>query len=66
VSWTQKIYKVVRLPRDVYYIDALPIYISWHDSLVIAVSAILLSLIATLYPSSKAARLEVADALRYE
>ena len=66
ISWVQKAYKIIKLPCDIYYIDALPVYINWHDSLVIAISAILLSLIATIYPSSKAARLNVADALRYE
>ena len=66
ISWAQKSYKIVRLPRDIYYIDALPVYINWHDPLIIAISAILLSLVATIYPSHQAARLEVIDALRYE
>ncbi|MBL7070782.1 MAG: ABC transporter permease [Candidatus Omnitrophica bacterium] len=66
LGWLQKTYKIIRLSPDVYYIDALPVYISWHDPLVIAFSAIILSLIATLYPSHKASRLNVVDALRYE
>lgn len=66
ISWAQYAYKIVKLPRDIYYIDALPVYVNWHDPLIITVSAIFLSLIATIYPSSKAAHLEVVDALRYE
>jgi lipoprotein-releasing system permease protein len=66
ISWAQKTYDIVKLPREIYYIDALPVYISWHDSLVIAVCAVLLSWVATIYPSHKAARLKVVDALRYE
>ena len=65
LSWLQLVHKIVRLPRDVYYIDALPVSINWYDALIIAVSAILLSLIATIYPSRQAARLEVVDAIRY-
>ncbi len=66
ISWLQTTYKIIKLPRDVYYIDALPVCINWRDYLIIAISAILLSLIATIYPSRQAARLEVVDALRYE
>jgi len=66
LGWLQKAYKIVRLSPDVYYIDAVPVYISWQDPLVIAAGAIILSLLATVYPSHKAARLNVVDALRYE
>ncbi len=66
LGWLQKAYKIVRLSPDVYYIDALPVYISWSDPLIIAAAAIILSLLATVYPSCKAASLNVAEALRYE
>ncbi len=66
ISWAQETYKIVKLPRDVYYIDALPVHINLYDPLIIAVSAILLTLIATIYPAHQAAKLEVVEALRYE
>ena len=66
ISWLQHSYRIIKLPPDIYYIDALPVYINLYDTLIIAASAVVLSLIATLYPSSRAARLKVVDALRYE
>lgn len=66
VVWLQKIYKFIKLPSDVYYIDALPVSINWQEPVIIALAAIFLSLLATVYPSLQAARLEVVEALRYE
>lgn len=61
-----KKYRFIELPRDVYYISTLPVHLEGFDVAVIAFSAIAISLIATLYPSRQAAKLEPAEALRYE
>jgi len=54
------------LPSDVYYIDKLPSQVNPMDVGLIVVTAILISLLATLYPSWRASRLDPAEALRYE
>ena len=59
-------YKFIDLPSDVYYISTLPIKIEAIDSVLIAISAITISFLATLYPSWQASRLIPAEALRYE
>ena len=54
------------LAKDVYYISELPSDLQWHDVVTITVTAFFLTLVATIYPSFKAARTNPADALRYE
>lgn len=54
------------LPSDVYYIDKLPSQVNPLDIILIVMTAILISLLATLYPSWRASKLDPAEALRYE
>ena len=54
------------LPADVYYISDLPSELRGHDVLRICLVAMVLSLLATLYPAWRAARTEPAEALRHE
>ncbi|MGA2517376.1 MAG: lipoprotein-releasing ABC transporter permease subunit [Thermodesulfobacteriota bacterium] len=54
------------LPSDVYYIDKLPSQVNPMDVVMIVITAILISLLATLYPSWRASRLDPAEGLRYE
>jgi len=54
------------LASDVYYIDKLPSQVNPVDVGLIVMTAILISLLATLYPSWRASKLDPAEALRYE
>jgi lipoprotein-releasing system permease protein len=51
---------------DVYYIEKFPSQVNPMDVGVIVATAILISLLATLYPSWRASKLDPAEALRYE
>ncbi len=61
-----KKYKFIELPSNVYPMSTLPIKVVATDVTVIAVSAMLITLAATLYPSWKASRVRPAEALTYE
>ncbi|KYF99857.1 hypothetical protein BE20_57825 [Sorangium cellulosum] len=56
----------VRLDPDVYYIDRLPVNVNGSDYAIVAVAALLICTIATLYPARAASKLSPVDGLRYE
>ncbi|NWG39919.1 MAG: lipoprotein-releasing ABC transporter permease subunit [Hydrogenophilaceae bacterium] len=53
-------------PADVYYISELPSKLDWGDVGIIAGVSFALTLLATLYPSWRASKLNPAESLRYE
>jgi lipoprotein-releasing system permease protein len=61
-----KRYKIIELPSNVYPMSTMPVKVVPMDVTVIAVSAILITLAATLYPSWKASKIRPAEALTYE
>jgi len=66
LCWMGGHYHFFSLAPEVYSIDYVPFAPRLVDGVLVAVVAILTSLIATLYPSSSAARILPAEALRYE
>ena len=66
VCFLLKRYEFIKLPSDVYYISTLPVRVQVADVALIALSAIAISFLATLYPSYQASRLDPAAAIRYE
>jgi lipoprotein-releasing system permease protein len=59
-------YKFINLPADVYYISTLPVKIEVADVSVVAGAAVVISFLATLYPSWYASRLNPVESFRYE
>ena len=59
-------YHVLSLSPEVYSIDYVPFAPRWVDGLWVALFAVLISFVATLYPSWSASRILPAEALRYE
>ncbi len=56
----------VRLDPDVYYVDRLPIEVDPIDYGLVAVCALVITVLATLYPALSASRLRPVDGIRYE
>ena len=65
-SWAGGHYHFIHLSAEVYSIDTLPFAPRPLDGLIVAAVSIGISLLATVYPASAAARVLPAEALRYE
>ena len=66
VSTIEGMFGVQFLAKDVYYISDLPSDVHVQDVAIIASTSFLLNLAAAVYPSWRAARINPAEALRYE
>lgn len=65
-SWAGDHYKLIHLQADVYSLPFVPFHPRPWDGLWIALAALAISFLATLYPSLNAARLKPVEILRYE
>ncbi|HEV2381934.1 MAG TPA: ABC transporter permease [Terriglobia bacterium] len=65
-SWAGNHYKLIHLQADVYSLAFVPFHPRPWDGVWIALAALAVSFLATLYPSINAARLKPVEILRYE
>ncbi len=66
VPFIERLLGVHFLPREIYFISALPSDPQMGDIVTIGVTSLVLSLLATLYPSWRASRLQPAQVLRHD
>ncbi|HSQ76785.1 MAG TPA: ABC transporter permease [Bacteroidota bacterium] len=66
VCYVQIRYQVFPLDPTVYIIPAIPVEVRWTDFVVVSGASMLLSILASLYPASRAARLTPVQAIRWE
>ena len=66
VSFVLDRYALIKVPVDVYQVSHVPFKVLPLDFALVVVAAVLVCFIATIYPSRQAAKLDPAQALRYE
>ena len=64
--WLEQTLGWVLFDPAVYYIAGLPSQLMWSDVLAVVVTALILSIVASVYPAWRAARVPAAEALNYE
>ncbi len=65
-SWLLDHYRLIRLQPEIYSIPYVPFHVEASDVLLVSATAVLISYLATLYPSRRAAGLDPVEVLRYE
>ncbi len=66
LSYIINTYQIIKLPPDVYYLSHLPVKTKFFDFVIVSLSAIIISFLATIYPAWQAAKLNPVEPLRYE
>jgi lipoprotein-releasing system permease protein len=64
--WLERTFNFEIMPGDVFYVTDLPSEVQWFDVTAITISALVIAVLATIYPSRRAAAVAPAEALRYE
>ncbi len=65
-QWIQGLIGTELFAAEIYFLTRLPAIIDWREVVGVVVMALVLSFLATIYPSWRAARIDPAEALRYE
>lgn len=66
VAWIEHTFHTQFISASIYFIDYLPSRLNWWNVLHVGLTALAMSLVATIYPAWKASKTQPAEALRYE
>jgi lipoprotein-releasing system permease protein len=66
ISGLEWLFQFEVMPKSVYYISEIHGVVDWSYVIAVCFSSFFITLLATLYPASRAARVQPAQALRYE
>lgn len=65
-GWIANTWKLIAVPPEIYSVSHITLRVSWWECVGIMLLAVLISLLATIYPAHIAARLHPAEVLRHE
>jgi lipoprotein-releasing system permease protein len=66
ICYIQLKFGIISLPEEYYFIKALPIKMQVFDFVAVSSAAFILSFLATVYPASRASKLNPVEAIKYE
>jgi lipoprotein-releasing system permease protein len=65
VSFLLKYFNIFKLPKDIYYVDKLPIAVIPADIIMIVACSFIITVTAGIYPAYQVSKLEPLEAIRY-
>ena len=66
IAWFCHRYELLKLDPDVYYLTHIPFSTRVSDLVIVCLVSLAISLLATIYPAFRAARLDPVEAIRHE
>jgi lipoprotein-releasing system permease protein len=66
LCWIQRTFHPISLPAEIYFISSLPVDMRVLDFALVALAAVALTFLATIYPAKRASQLTPVEAIRYE
>ena len=64
ISLCLKNFKIIELPRDVYFMDKIPVNLDWQVYLLVTVCSVAITFLAAIFPARNAAKMSPIEALR--
>ena len=66
LAWLQNHYKLITVPEDVYFMDFIPVDVNLAHVGIVTIVSVIFSVIAALWPTIRAGKIQPAKALNYE
>jgi lipoprotein-releasing system permease protein len=66
LSWMANHYHLISIPAEIYSVSHITLKVQWADCATVAILAVVICLLATIYPARTASRLMPVEALRHD
>jgi lipoprotein-releasing system permease protein len=66
LGWIANHYQLISIPAEIYAVSHITLKVKWADCAIVAILAVIICLLATIYPARTAARLMPVEALRHD
>ena len=66
LAWLQNSFRLITVPEDVYFMDFIPMDVTFSNIMIVMFVSTICAILAALWPTVRAGKIEPAEALKYE